>query len=595
VYDGIGNLYVVDGGNNRIRKVVIATKEVTTIAGDTAGFADGIGVSALFDNPMGITTDGTGNLFVADNSNSRIRKVVIATGAVTTLAGDTNGFADGTGTAALFDHPCDIDYDGVGNLFVTDMVNNRVRKVVISTGEVSTLVGQSREGFANGNGAAAQFRTPAGITFDGAGNLFVCDLWNRRVRKIVIGTREASSIYGYPYGFADGIGANAIFSQLGFCASDGAGNLYVTDIFNNRIRKVDLATGEVTTLAGDTAGFSDGIASGAHFNLPYGIAYDGSGNLFVTDSWNNRIRKIVIATGEVTTLAGDTAGFSDGVGSAALFNRPLGICYDGAGNLYVADANNNRIRKIVVSTREVITIAGGAIGYRNGTGTNALFFGPNGITTDGRGNLFIADEYNNRIRKLELASRRVTTLAGGGGMVDFADGVDTLAFFSWPSGITYDGIGNLFVADALNDRIRKINIPTRLVTTVAGSEKGYQEGSGSNALYDTPVGVCYLSPGILATTESIGSMVRLLLDPTVSTAPTLSPTKTFTLTPNPATHSVQLMGLVPASGQTITLLDISGRVLRSYPSTQTSLSLEGISPGLYVVQVGQQRSRLVVE
>ena len=206
--------------------------------------------------------------------------------------------------------------------------------------------------------------------------------------------------------------------------------------------------GEVTTLAGSSEGDADGIGTSAQFFYPRGITTDGT-NLYVADFNNNIIRKIVISTGEVTTLAGSSQGYADGIGTSAQFFLPSGITTDGT-NLYVADSDNNRIRKIVISTGEVTTLAGSSYGYADGIGSSAQFYYPDGITTDGT-NLYIADTVNNRIRKIIIATREVTTLAGSS--EGYANGIGTSAQFAWPNGITTDGT-NLYVAD--NNKIRCI-------------------------------------------------------------------------------------------------------------------------------------------
>lgn len=329
------------------------TGEVATFAGiaGTYGSADGTGTDAEFYQPYGITTDGT-NLFVTDRRNNTIRKIVIATGEVTTLAGSPGlwGTTDGTGTDARFAEPTGITTDGT-NLYVSDKGSDSIRKVVIATGEVSTLAGGTN-GSLDGTGTAAQFDEPYGITTDGM-------------------------------------------------------NLYVADSQNNTIRKIVISTGVVTTLAGDASdtwpyGSDDGMGTAALFYEPRGITTDGT-NLYVADSMNNTIRRIVIATQEVTTLAG-TAGVydaADGMGAAASFRRPVGITSDGT-NLYVADYENYLIRKIVIATGEVSTLAGAATltGTTDATGADARFNQPSGVTTDGH-RLFVVDRINHTIRVIQ--------------------------------------------------------------------------------------------------------------------------------------------------------------------------------------------------
>ncbi|MDR2208258.1 MAG: SMP-30/gluconolactonase/LRE family protein, partial [Azoarcus sp.] len=218
---------------------------------------------------------------------------------VSTFAGGENYFADGIGSAARFNSPSDITIGAAGNLYVADTKNDRIRKIT-PTGEVSTLAG-GEEGFADGIGSDAKFDSPSGIAIDAAGNLYVVDTGNDRIRKITP-AGEVSTLAGSEEGFADGVGSDARFYGPASIASDAAGNLYVAGSGNNRIRKITPA-GEVSTFAGGKEGFADGIGSTAKFSYPSGIASDAAGNLYVADIGNERIRKITPA-GEVSTFAG---------------------------------------------------------------------------------------------------------------------------------------------------------------------------------------------------------------------------------------------------------------------------------------------------
>jgi sugar lactone lactonase YvrE len=482
------NLYVVDSGNSTIRKVVIATGAVTTLAGSAGvtGSNDGAGSTAQFNWPSSITTDGV-NLYVSDTYNHTIRKVVIATRLVTTLAGSVgvSGSTDGTGSAAQFNLPNGITTDGT-NLYVVDTFNQTIRKVDIATGTVSTPVGSvGATGSTDGAGTAARFYFPYGISIDGP-NLYVADSGNNLIRKVVITTGTVTTVAGsteVSKGSANGTGVSARFFNPGGITTDGI-NLYVADTYNHTIRKVVIASGLVTTLAGSAgvADSVDGTGSSARFYNPFGITTDGT-NLYVTDSTNRTIRKVVIATGEVTTLAGSVNiwGSTDGIGTTARFGVLYGITTDGT-NLYVSDSGNNTIRKVVIATGEVTTLAGSAgasNGSIDGTGSAARFAFPISITTDGT-NLYVADSYNNTIRKVVKATGEVTTLAGSAGVSGLSDGIGSVARFSNPNGITTDGI-NLFVADTDNNTIRKVVIASGLVTTLEGSP-----GSSTSTQFYSP-------------------------------------------------------------------------------------------------------------
>ncbi len=333
---------------------------VTTLAGTalTTGSTDGTGSIALFRYPYGITNDGN-NLYVADTENHTIRKIVIASGEVTTLAGTpgsagTTDSTDGTGSTAFFSYPCGITNDGT-NLYVADTENHTIRMIVITTGEVTTLAGTAGDAgttdSTDGTGSTALFDGPEGIIRDGS-NLYVADTSNHTIRKVVIATGEVTTLAGTPGSAGttdstDGTGSTALFWYPCGIASSGT-NLYVADTGNHTIRKIAIATGEVTTLAGTagTTGSTDSMGNAARFYGPYGIT-SGGANLYVADTDNLTIRKIVISTGIVTTLAG-SAGFSgngNGTGSAARFYHPCGITSNGT-NLYVADTDNHTIRMI---------------------------------------------------------------------------------------------------------------------------------------------------------------------------------------------------------------------------------------------------------
>lgn len=324
------------------------------------------------------------------------------------------------------------------------------------TAVVSTLAG-SVEGASDGIGTAAAFRSPYGLTTDGA-NLYVADRDNHLIRKIVIATREVSTIAGNGFcGSADGNGTSASFCGPSGITTDGT-NLYVTDTQNSSIRKINISTKDVTTLAGQAgwAGADDATGNAARFLLPYGITTDGF-NLYVADTYNNTIRKIIIESGVVTTLAGaaGVSGSIDGAGANAHFNRPAALTTDGS-YLYVADTDNYTVRKIVISSGEVTTLAGTALnfGTADGVGAAATFWTIGGIITDGT-NLFVTDTPNGTVRKIVISSAQVTTLAGNNSCIGTNDGVGVGACFNYPRGITSDG-DYLYINDNNGNLVRKM-------------------------------------------------------------------------------------------------------------------------------------------
>jgi sugar lactone lactonase YvrE len=332
---------------------------------------------------------------------------------------------------------------------------NYTTQVASSDVVVTTIAGSGADGSSNGTATNASFSLPFGVAVDSAGNVYVADYGNNRIRKIT-SAGVVTTFAGTSSGSADGTGTNASFSVPAGITVDSSGNIYVGDGGNHRIRRITPA-GVVTTFAGSSQGSANGTGTNATFNVPRGLAFDSSGNLYVADTNNHRIRKIT-SEGVVTTFAGSgSAGSADGTGTNATFNGPLAIGVDSTNNIYVGDSANNRVRKITPQG-VVTTIAGSSQGFANGTGTNATFEGPDALAIDSSGNIYVGDQYNNLIRKITSAGV-VTTIAGTK-TAGSADGVGTNARFSRPVGLAFDSSGNLYVADLTNYRIRKITLPS---------------------------------------------------------------------------------------------------------------------------------------
>ena len=500
--DGNGNIYVADSYNNIIRKIAPGGV-VSSLAGSAgqSGSSDGTGSAARFWRPSGVAVDGIGNIYVADSANNTIRKITPA-GVVSTLAGSAgqSGSSEGTGSAARFSNPTGVAVDGSGNVYVADKGNNKIRKVT-PAGEVSTLAGNGLTGSSDGLGSSATFYQPAGVAVDSSGNVYVAELVNQTIRRItpagLVSTLAGSASQ---IGSSDGTGSAARFWQPAGVAVDGSGTIYVAESGNNTIRKITPG-GAVSTLAGSALqiGSNDGTGSAARFYGPSAVAVDGSGNMYVADNSNNTIRKIT-AAGVVNTLAGIASqpGSSDGTGAAASFNYPHGVAVDGNGNVYVADNYNSTIRKVTPAGL-VSTLAGstGQGGNVDGIGSTARFSGPSGVAVDGSGNVYVAQSSSlSTIRKITPAGV-VSTLAGNA-FTGSNDGTGSAASFRFPMGVAVDGSGNVYVADNGNNKIRKIT-PAGVVSTIGGTAliAGGADGNGAAAVFCEPYGITVSPTGAL--------------------------------------------------------------------------------------------------
>jgi sugar lactone lactonase YvrE len=346
---------------------------ITTIAGTgTAGFNGdgGPATAADVNHPEGVAVDRSGNVYFAERDNYRVRRISAATGVISTIAGTgISGFSGdgGAATSAQLSEPFGVAVDGSGNIYIVDTGNNRIRKITAATGFISTIAGSDTATFSGDGGlaTAARIDIPLGLALDGSGNIYLSEPFENRIRKITAATGFISTIAGNgTYGFS-GDGAAATAAELhepDDVAVDGSGNVYIGDHSNQRIRKITASTGVISTIAGTgVGGFSgDGeAAKAAQLNFPEGVAVDALGNVYIADSYNERIRKITATTKVISTIAGTTRGF-DGDGdlaTAAQLSTPANVALDSSGNVYIADFNNNRIRKITFGSNGVEAIA----------------------------------------------------------------------------------------------------------------------------------------------------------------------------------------------------------------------------------------------
>ena len=515
--DAAGTVYVADMYNHTIRKIT-AAGVVTTLAGaaEQIGTADGPGPMARFRSPNGVTVDDIGNVYVADNGNYTIRKIT-PDGIVSTFAGMPGepGNSDGTGPSARFRDPRDVAVDRSGNLFVADASTVRM---ISPTRVVTTVAGAAGPGYNDGPRDVARFSQIFQITVNALGYVFVTD--EAMIRQIspegtvttLAGAKGAS-------GADDGTGTAARFNQPAGLASDANSTVYVADSGNHTIRKIVIS--DVTTLAGmaSPGTSADGQGPAARLASPWGVTVDRSGNIYVADTFNETVRLITPA-GVASVLAGSPGKFDvvDGTGPDARFYLPEGVAIDGAGNLYIADTANETIRKMTPD-RVVTTFAGTArvSGTDDGVGTAARFWGPSSVAIDGAGNLYIADRYNAVIRKI-TAGGTVTTLAGAAGMSGSVDGTGADARFARPSGVAIDGAGNLYVAEEDGSVIRKVTAGG-VVTTLAGvgGMKGSVDGTGSEARFNYPSGVALDSAGNVYVADTSNATIRKITPTGVTT------------------------------------------------------------------------------
>jgi len=591
--DVSGNIYIADAGNNRIRKVN-KLGVITTMAGNgTGGFSGDYGpaTTAELYNPYGVAVDKSGNIYIADEINNRIRKVDTS-GMISTVAGTGTAGYNGDGlsaTSAELYRPMGVAVNAFGNIFIDDFQNDRIREID-TLGNISTVAGNGTGapgggayGGDGGPATSAELHRPSGISLDAFGNIFISDGANYRIREVIpisqqpdsTNTCQGSNVFftiastdtgltyqwkvdtgtglvslinggkykgattdtlyitgasltmnGYRYvcslnktscgcslnsavallsvyscnsgcGYITSVAGNGNFGYSGDGAAatsaelgspsgvtlDTKGNIYIPDQNNNCIRKVN-TSGIISTVAGNgTGGFSgDGAAATlAELNGPGSIVIDVSGNLYIADEYNNRIRKVNTA-GIITTIAGNGTGGYSGDGAtatAAELNGAAGIAIDTLGNVYIADAYNNRIRKVSKSG-VISTIAGNGTGGFSGDGaaaTVAEISNPAGVALDASGNVYIADEYNNRIRKVNTAGI-ITTIAGNGTSGYNGDGgSSTSSELSFPSGVAVDTSGSIYIADQNSNRIRMVNT-SGIISTLAGNGVSGYNGNG---------------------------------------------------------------------------------------------------------------------
>jgi trimeric autotransporter adhesin len=633
--DTFGNIYLTQ--TNRIRKITAATGIITTIAGTgllSGNPGDGgPAINATLAGANALTTDNAGNLYFAEYSGNVIRKVTVATGIITRYAGTgALGYSGdgGPALAAKFNRPYNIATDAAGNLYLSD--NNKIRKINAATGIINTIAGNG-PGTTTGDGGDASFASFSDLRHllvSPAGNVYVNDYKHHVIRKITAATNIISTYCGNYSRGVSGIGGLASLAQLyqsNSVAVDKPGNIYITDNPNNKVYRIEAATGIINTVAGTgNPGLNHGNgapATAANIAAPSGVATDTSGNFYFIEN-GMAVRKVNIATGIITRVAGGIQyGYSGdgGPATSALLNKANVLTVDRAGNLYITDRGNNVIRKVTAATGLITTVAGnGTAGYSGdgGQATSASLNQPYGVAVDRSGNIYIADYYNSLIRKVNAVSGIITTVAGIAGSAGYNgdNRLATTANISYPYGITTDKDDNVIFCDG--DRVRKITIATGFLNNIAGTGRvnynAHDNYNGDNipaltAGLTFPNSVCLDTAGNLYIGDwgsfrlrkvtyaaAPGPQPRMAVNNPVTGTTITTDIKTK-MYPNPAHGSVFVY--VNGNGKTtITLTDMWGKTIATQQKDivgafTTSFSLQKLPAGIYFVTVFANKDKQV--
>ncbi|MES2776068.1 MAG: hypothetical protein V4722_17965 [Bacteroidota bacterium] len=522
--DHLGNVYITDFSNYRVRKIS-AAGIITTIAGTGVfgGAGDG-GLSTLAQvgAPLSVAVNNIGELFIGDVALNNVRKVA-TNGIITTIAGTiygASGFSGdgGFATSALFNEITGVAADASGNIFIADRSNNRIRR--ITNGIVNTVAGNG--GFNNsgdgGPATAAQLATPQNVTIDAIGNLFIST--PTLIRKVSVSGNIINTVAGNGFKGYNGDSLPVAVTQMYqpfSMAADNQNNIYWSDRVSGRIRKLN-TNGIVSTIAGTgIPGFSGdgGLATNARLSLPNAIAIDTGGNIFISDFGPRRVRKIG-TDGIIITVGGNGgSGFSGDGGPAisAQISTPNGLVADNRGNIFVSDRDNQRVRKIA-SNGIISTIAGNGTAGFSGDGANAVLASlvyPADLALDTAGNLLISDQGNARVRKVNLTTGIISTIAGNGSTGFSGDGGPAVAAGINPGAIAVDTLGNVFVTDH-NGYIRKVNT-AGIISSVAGGGTSYGEGVPPNTTQiKAPSGITIDMQGNLYLTDTDNNRIRKITD-----------------------------------------------------------------------------------
>jgi uncharacterized protein (TIGR03437 family) len=540
-FDSKGNLYIADTGDNSIREVT-TQNEILTIAGDgypgySGDTASPYNYQSELRQPEDVAVDTSGNIYIADTGNGAIREIMVSQGIINFIAGDcvatsgcTIGYAGDSGLAidAELIEPYGVAVDAAGNVYIAERNDGRIRQVAAGpdylNNYIFTIIGNGNPGFSGDgdNALLAQLSSPTGVALDSAGNVYIADSQNFRIRVVPhsgkgnIATVAGNGLFAY-----SGDGGPATRAELDSphaVATDAGGNVYIADTANNVVRKVS-TSGTITTFAGNGltgVGGGGGPATAAQMIGPAGLAVDGQGNVYISDTVGQRIRVVTLSNGQINTYAGNrTEGYSGDGGAAinAELNTPTGLAVDTSGNLYIADTLNSVIRK-VTPAGTISTVAGNGIqGYAGdgGLATAAELYYPQAVAVDASGNLYIADTQNNRVREVNTAGI-ISTVAGNGTFGYSGDGSWAVnAQITAPVGLAVDSLGSLYIGDS-NGVVRKV-FPNATIATIAGNGSiGYtgDGGAAAAATLNSPEGVAVSTGGLVYIADAGNNAVRML-------------------------------------------------------------------------------------
>jgi trimeric autotransporter adhesin len=535
--DASGNIYIADTYDHRIRMVTKSSGIITTVAGSGdlgEGYSGdgGQATVARLSDPYDIAVDASGNIYIADSSNNRIRMVTKSSGVILTVAGTGTAGNEGDGglaTKAQLSTPSGVVVDASGNIYIADSYDHRIRVVTKATGFISTVTGSGYHGFVNSRveaqSVSAQFSGLHGVAVDALGNVYIADTYDHRIRKVFKNSGVITTVAGTGKSGYSGDGGQAISAEFygpHGVTVDALGNIYIADTYDNRIRMVTTSTGIITTVAGtgvDVYSGDRGQATSAQMSNPHGIAVDASGNIYIADSYDHRIRMVNVNSEIITTIAGTgVSGYSGDGGQAtsSQLSNSSDVAVDAFGSIYVADSSNDCIR-LIKSTGIITTAAGtGVSGYSGdgGQATSAQLSDPHGIAVDVLSNIYIADSSNNCIRMVIKSTGIITTAAGTGVSGYSGDGGQaTSAQLSKPHDIAVDALGNIYIADTYDSRIRMVTKSTGIITTVAGTGASGYSGDGGQAMeaqFNRPRGIAVHPNGQIYIADSANNCVRII-------------------------------------------------------------------------------------